>query len=142
MAAFDGSDLSRRALIEAIDLSAKLDSPLFVLNVVERVRPELAAVTYAPSDEAVVEQAVAQSDLAVNALLQEAHERAAAAGITITTESVVGNEVDAIVDAVNRHRCDLLVVGLRRHPGLLERIAPGTGSSLTARAPCSILGVR
>lgn len=142
MAAFDGSGRSRRALKEAIDLAAKLDKPLFVLNVVEGMPHGLTAITYAPSDEAVVEQAIAQSDQAVNSLLQEAHALAAESGITITAEAVVGDEVEAIVEAVNRHGCDLLVVGLRRHPGLLERLAPSTGKSLSEKAPCSILGVR
>jgi nucleotide-binding universal stress UspA family protein len=67
---------------------------------------------------------------------------ASAAGVEMVAEWVAGDEITSIVDAVLTHHCDLLIVGLRRHPGLLDRLISKTAQTLTERAPCSVLGVR
>lgn len=142
MVAFDGSEPSRRALTAGIQLAARFERPLWAITVVEGIPDYVMASAYAPVDSTVVDQLARQRETYTEGLLAEAIEIARASGVELITEAVAGAEIDSIVDAVVAHGCDLLVVGLRHHPGLLDRLVSKTASTLTERAPCSVLGVR
>jgi len=142
LVAFDGSERSRRALKVGIELASKLHRPIHTVTVVESLPNYISVQAYAPLDDQVVAQIVEQRDAHAKGLLDEVQSLAAQANIEITSEAVTGDEVGAIVEAVQKQQADLLIVGLRSHPGLLERFAPNTGKSLAEKSPCSILGVR
>lgn len=142
LVAYDGSELSRRALKAAVNIAARLQKPLYAVTVVPQLPPALSVQAFAPSDETVVEEIVHQSDARVAKLLREVREEAEKCDVDVTAEAIAGAEVDAIVDAINKFQCDLLIVGLKPRPGLIDRLVPSTGQAVSDRAPCSILGIR
>lgn len=140
--AFDGSEPSRRALEAGIELAAALGVGLTVVVVEEGAAPTLQVEALAATDVRVVQEiAEAENDWR-RRLVDQARALVEAANVSVMVETVSGDEVGAIADAVRRHACDLLIVGLRHHSGLLERLVPHTAQSLTERVPCSVLGVR
>jgi hypothetical protein len=55
-------------------------------------------------------------------LLTRARYAAQREGVILTTELVEGDEVQAIMECVQRNQSDLLVLGLRRHSLLFSRL--------------------
>lgn len=142
MVAFDGSARSRRALMEAIGLAARHNVELFTVTVVEGLPDYVAAATYAPVDPGTLHEKVAERQSECLALADEAIRLASDAGVRAHAGIATGNAVEAIVEAVRRHGCDLLIIGLNRHPGLVSALLSHTGFDVTEHAPCSVLGVR
>lgn len=142
IAAFDGSEPSLRALRMGVELATLARTPLRVVIVEEGVSGAMQVELLASADAAVVEAAAERDEEWRSRLLGQALTLGQAAGLSVVAEVIAGDEVTAIVEAVRRHGCDLLVVGLRHHPGLVERLVPQTAQSLTERVDCSVLGVR
>jgi len=63
------------------------------------------------------------------------------AGITLTTELVDGNEVEAVVGYVVKTHSDLLIVGIHRHSSLLSGLWNHTAHDLSQRVASDIMGV-
>ncbi len=140
--AFDGSEPSRRALAVGLELGKRLQMPVHTITVIEGIPEYVTAAAYEPIDPSVVQLLVDQRDAATTSLIDEVRRLGSEAGVEIVPEAVVADEVNGIVDAIRKHCCDLLIVGLRHHPGLIDRLTAHTTQSLTERAPCSVLGVR
>lgn len=140
--AYDGSEEARRALATAVDLSACLQAELISVTVQEdapiAMREPMPLPVSPESATAEIERASRELDL----LLLEAEEIAAAKGVCLTATRTTGDEVEGILDSVSVHDCDLLVLGMRHHSGIIDRLLSHTASTLAERAPCSVLGVR
>lgn len=137
--AFNGTDLARRALATAVELAKRLGVVLRVVVIDESIPTPVFGAAFTASDARVVEDAMAIEDRRNSTLAREVQVAADAAGVRVEIEVVQGDEVAAIGDAVERHGCDLLIVGLRPRPGFVERLTQGTAAD---RAPCSVLAVR
>lgn len=142
MVAYDGSEPSKRALKSAVEFACMIGKPLRTVSVVDQIPEYITGATFGPIDTATMDDIISQRDAYAEGLVKEVHDIAAASGCEVTSEVAIGSVVDVIVDAVKRHQCDLLVIGLRAHPGLVERLMPKTGHTIAERAPCSVLGVR
>src|SRR5690349_13568424 len=68
------------------------------------------------------------------------HSRPLTGGRKLTTELVEGDEVEAIVECMQRNQSGLLVLGLHRHSLLLSRVWNHTAYDLVQRLSGSILG--
>jgi len=140
LAAYDGSPESGRALIAATQLAKSLNADLSAVCVYEKL-PAYAAgymdlgVTGA---SLILPQQASQY---FRKLRIRAQETARQQGIALNTEIVEGEEVQAIVDCVQRTRSDLLVLGIPRHYGLFSRLWNHTVHDLSQRVVGSILGV-
>jgi nucleotide-binding universal stress UspA family protein len=62
-------------------------------------------------------------------------------GVILTTELVEGDEVQEIMECVQRNQSDLLVLGLHRHSLLFSRLWNHTTHDLVQQLSSSILGV-
>jgi len=142
MVAFNGSAPSRRALEEAIGLASRHKAELYTITIVEGLPNYVIAEGYAPIDPSIVAEMATETEREHVALIDEAKRLASDAGVQIHAEIVTGNVVESIVQAVRDHGCDLLIIGLGRHPGLISSLVSHTGYDVTERAPCSVLGVR
>lgn len=119
LAAFDGSDVSSKALHEAIELAQGLALPLVLLTVAEEQGRGRA--------RAVVEEGMQ---------LVRAHEGVAA-------QLVVEGRADRVIlDKAEELGCDLIVVGAYGHSRIREMILGSTTQNLLARAHCPVLLVR
>lgn len=141
--AYDGSENSKRALFEAIDLSAKLGAELLSISAEFSVTVPNSVPGFGPTEPdlpSLNSDSVAEE---LTGLAAEAKSTAALKGISLTPIGISGEDaVEAILDAISENKCDLLVIGLRQHVGLLDRMLNRTQEHLEERAPCSVLGVR
>jgi nucleotide-binding universal stress UspA family protein len=119
MAAFDGSDVSSKALHEAIELALALAVPLVLLTVAEEHDDEQA--------RAVVEDGMQ---------LVRAHECAAAHLV------VEGRPDQVILAQAAELECDLIVLGAYGHSRIREMILGSTTQNLVARSHVPVLLVR
>lgn len=142
LVAFDGSEASRRALRQGAELARKLELPIRTVTVIEDIPAYVTTSQFGMIDSSTIVALQEQRDAFTKELLKEVDAVAAEYGVGIDAEATAGNPVDAIVDAVNKYGCSLLVIGLRHHPGLIERLTSHTGRDITERAPCSVMGVR
>ena len=74
-------------------------------------------------------------------LQPHARETAQQEGVILTTEFVAGDEVQAIVECVQKTQSDLPVLGLHRHSLLFSRLWNQTTHDLVQQLSSSILGV-
>lgn len=119
LAAFDGSDVSSKALHEAIELALALAVPLVLLTVAEEHDRERARV--------VVEEGMQ---------LVRAHECAAAQLV------VEGRPDQVILTQASELGCDLIVLGAYGHSRIREMILGSTTQNLIARSHVPVLLVR
>jgi nucleotide-binding universal stress UspA family protein len=117
--AFDGSDVSSKALHEGIELALALSVPLVLLTVAEEHDRDGA--------RRIVENGMT---------LVRAHEGVAAQLV------VEGRPDQVILAQAQELGCDLIVVGAYGHSRIREMILGSTTQNLVARAHCPVLLVR
>ncbi len=136
----DGSGPSQRGLQEALALAHALGAQLVLLHVVDDFPQHLELAPAAAYRDAL--QRLRQRG---QALLDQARERAAAAGVgaeALLLESGAQSAGDAIVQQVQACRCDLIVMGTHGRRGL-QRLAMGSDAELVLRtSPVPVLLVR
>ncbi len=135
---YDGSQESDRALSSSISLALSLGAELLILTALEDMP---AYEGYAEALGPTVANLLKDDHRATfEGILRRAEEKAAAAGISVTTHLVEGPEVSRIVSLLREVSADLLVIGLHRHSLYIARLW-NTVFELAQDAPCSVLGV-
>lgn len=139
MVAFDGTEPSRRALHAGINLAERLGRPLRTITVLESNPVFMAAGGSNPEVVAEIQRA---AEAFAAELKEEVRLLGEGSGVEIEAEAVYAQEVEGIVDAVGRYHIDTLIVGLRAHPGLVDRLVSHTARDISERSPCNIIGVK
>ena len=139
LVAYDESPESGRALLTGIHLAKSLSAELRTVSVQEKLPPYDGYIdAEVPGGTALLHQ---QASEYYRKLQADAQQAAGQEGITLTTELVEGNEVEAIVECVQRTQSDLLVLGIHRHSLLFSRLWNHTAHDLSQQVVSSILGV-
>ena len=132
--AYDDSPEASKAFQVAIDLARAVGADLGVVTVLE---PLPSYYSFAVSAASVLDWR--ENSRARGIQLQaRARRRAATAGLYLDTDLVTGDKVGGILECAQRHKSDLLVVGMQKHSWLTD----GTARELSERAPCALLRVR
>jgi nucleotide-binding universal stress UspA family protein len=139
LVAYDGSPESKRALLTGIYLAKSLNAELRAVSVLENL-PAYAGYIDAglPGETAELREQGSEHyrKIQVEAQLTARHE-----GIVLMTELIEGDEVQAIVECVQRTRSDLLVLGIHQHSWLFSRLLNHTTHDLSQQVASSILEV-
>jgi nucleotide-binding universal stress UspA family protein len=139
LVAYDESPESGRALLTGIHLAKSLNAELRAVSVQENLPPYAGYIdAEVPGGTRLLRQQAADYYRDLQKRAQEAAQRE---GIILTTELVEGDEVQAIVECVQRTQSDLLVLGLHRHSLLFGRLWNHTAHDLSQQLSSSILGV-
>jgi len=139
LVAYDESPESGRALLTGIHLAKSLNAELRAVSVQEKLPAYDGYIdAEVPGGTAELQQEASQY---YRKLQIDAQEAARQEGMSLTTELVEGDEVEAVVECAQRTRSDLLVVGIHRHPLLLSRLWNHTAHDLSQRVASNILGV-
>lgn len=139
LVAYDESPASGRALLTGIHLAKSLNAELRAVSIQEKL-PSYSGYVDAevPGGTALLQQ---QATEYYRKLQIDALEAARQQGVGLTMELVEGDEVQAIVEGAQRTHSDLLVVGIHRHPLLVNRLWNHTAHDLSQRVASDILGV-
>jgi len=132
--AHDGSQGAARALGGAIRVAKRFEADLQMICVEELPR-------FPASLDEVVEDKEDQNHRFQH-LITTATAQAGAEGLKLTANVVIGHAVPTIVEFVERHKFDLLVVGYMGHSALYNRIIGSTTDRLVELAPCAVLVVK
>jgi nucleotide-binding universal stress UspA family protein len=134
----DGSDTSFRAVDKAAAISAEADAKLIV------------ATAYLPTeeqhsgepDQLAGEKYRTEGDAPVYGMLQEAGDRARAAGAKDVDErAIAGAPIDVLVDLVDEVDADLLVVGNVGVKSIAGRLLGSVPTAVRRRAKTEVLVV-
>ncbi len=138
--ATDGSPSADEARAQAIELARLTGSPLAVVSVQHMTAPAYGAGYGYATGELYVELAKTERQR-VDAVLADAKQAAADAGVACETIVGQGNAVEEICRVARELEPRLLVVGAHGW-GFVQRIVYGSVSTgLLHHAPCSILVV-
>ena len=130
----DGSAGAFKALDTALSLAHRYRSELHMLSVIE--------IQWIPGsrEEVIGDQALAQrkfAEVAARATERAKHER-----VKLQSHLVAGHVVPAVVDFVEKHRVDVLVLGFMGHSALYSRVIGSTTDRLVELAPCTVIVVK
>ena len=133
----DGSESSYRAVDRAADIARATAARLVIVCAYAPAgRREVAQAVDVLRDEAYM---VAGSSPAEETL-RTAAERAAAHGATkIERAAVPGEPVKSLINALEKHQADLLVVGNRGLNTLAGRLLGSVPATVSRRSPCDVL---
>ena len=139
LVAYDESPESGRALLTGIHLARSLHAELRTVSVQEKLPPFAGYIdAEVPGGTTLLRQ---QAFEYYRDLQTRAQQAAQQEGVILTTDLVEGDEVQAIVECVQRTHSDLLILGLHRHSLLFSRLWNHTAHDLSQQAVSSILGV-
>jgi len=139
LVAYDESPESGRALLTGIHLAKSLNAKLRAVTVQENLPPYAGYIDAGmPGGTALLRQQAVDYYRDLQTRAQQAAQRE---GVILTTELVEGDEVQAIIECVQRNRSDLLVLGLHRHSLLFSGLWNHTTHDLVQQVRSSILGV-
>ncbi len=136
----DGSATAASAVSQAIELAVSLGAGLQIVCAYEpvpqsRLRAEAEA---APRD---AEWMLGPRE-DVDATLEEARGRAAAAGVSAHTFARQGDPADAILDVAEETGADLIIIGNKGMTGAKRFLLGSVPNKVSHHAPCSVLIIR
>jgi nucleotide-binding universal stress UspA family protein len=136
--AIDGSAHAATALDYAIDLAKRYGSSLVILSVAPLVP------VYVTASEPYIPAVVPDGERAqFRTIVDAAVKRAEAAGVSsVTGVCEEGVVVDEIMNHLEQHHTDLLVVGSRGLSAARRLLLGSISSALVNHAPCPVLVVR
>ena len=134
LVANDGSGGAAKALTAAIALARQAKAELHMICVEELPR-------FPTSVEEVIEEKQEASHRFTE-VTAKATAEAKLHRIKLTPHVSAGHAVPRIVEAIEQHHFDLLVVGFMGHTALYNRLIGGTTDRLVEMAPCSVLVVK
>ena len=136
--AYSESPESRRAFASAIQLAKALGAELHAVITMHDLPPYTAYVAAAdPSIVRVLDDDRRALCEQTKAAVREIAQRE---GVELGTELVADDDVDAVVQLLDRSRADLLVIGIHRHTSHISRLWSKV-FEIAQNAPCSVLGV-
>jgi nucleotide-binding universal stress UspA family protein len=138
----DGSDRSRRALHEALQLAQTLGSRLTLLHVMAPAPIPVVGMGD-QLDARTLEALMALAHTESDRILTEGLAQARQAGVEAQREQVSGDlPHGAIVAAAMRLSCDLIVMASHGRRGVAGLLLGSETQRVLVQAPCSVLVVR
>lgn len=136
LVAYDGSDMSKRALNTALSMARLYSGELDLITVREPL-PE-----YLSRRQRESKPAGGQADEYFRQLHREVMTVADEAQVVLHPHLLQGHEAESVITFVKEHQSDLLVIGQVGHTSMLQRVWGGAAQNLTRLAPCSVLVVK
>lgn len=116
LAAYDGSDTSKRALATALSIACLHRGKLDLISV------KASLPQYVPLRQEGAVLGLEKVDEYFCRLQREAITVAGEAQVLLHPYVVEGHEVEAVISVVKEHQVDLLVIGLVGHSNILQRV--------------------
>jgi nucleotide-binding universal stress UspA family protein len=144
----DGSELASAAFPHAAYLARALGLPVVLLRVTDSATETLARMSsgWVPPNRTTAEIAATEAErlrtAAVDALDRLSDDMRASGVERVNIEVAVGEAGPAIVDAVKRLRCDLIVTSTRGRSGLGRALLGSVADYVVRHSPVPVLIVR
>lgn len=133
LVAYDGSHQSQEAFRHAVEIARRFEAGLHVVSVIRL--PE-------PAGRVEVQALVEEGEQHFAAELKKLADLAAAEGLTITSETVVGHPAEHLVAVAEQRQADLIVMGRRGKTGVQRWMLGSVSERVLRYAHCPVLVVR
>ncbi len=137
LAAYDGSEHSKRALMRAATLAKDHDAILIIINAVD-----MTAIAAAPLSPPVPEEVYNDIISSGKDLASQAVELVKPMVPRVAGVSEQGNAAQTILRMASEHDIDLIVMGRRGLSGIERFLIGGVSSAVVAHSKCDVLIVR
>lgn len=128
----DGSEFSKAAISEAIEIAKACSSKLYVLSVIE-VNPEY---------ESLAPEAVEKAEIKTRKHIESVRLKASREGIECETIIHRGEEpYEYIISEALRRKVNIIIMGSHGRTGLKRLMMGSTTSRVIGHAPCQVLVV-
>jgi universal stress protein A len=135
--ATDFSAPATLALERSIELARHFDAELHITHVFSLPIPIVGVY-----DFSIPETGIQEARLAATRRLDEAEEKARAAGVQAVTHLVSSPTEQGISELARRVGADWIVVGTHGHTGLKHVVLGSVAERVVRHAPCSVLVIR
>jgi nucleotide-binding universal stress UspA family protein len=136
LVATDGSEYSRRALKNALDLAGKYNAEIELLYVM--FDPVVYSIGVADSYVASPEQVEREGELALEASLKGND----ISGIQLKKKKLHGNPGNVIIQEVENEKIDLVIMGSHGYGAIVGSVLGSVSQKVLHGAKCSILIVK
>jgi nucleotide-binding universal stress UspA family protein len=138
----DGSDLSRKAMSQAIDLAKSIGAKIVGFHVTPEYKFHYYA-EYIPADFKRLEEIEERAKEVARDYLQEVSKACKSAGVACTTDQTSSDfPADAIVHAAAQHRCDLIAMATHGRSGVTRLMLGSETQKVIAHANVPVLVLR
>ncbi len=135
---YDGSDLSKRGLEKAITLAKAVGAQITGFHVAPDLDASMRA--YLPEAAYIPDEYNEKAGDAAKEQLKEIEHQCAAAGVPYTAHYVLSEFVaDAIVEAAEKHKCDLIAIASHGRTGLARVMLGSQTQKVLAQAAIPVL---
>ncbi len=135
----DGSDLSKKALKNALSLAKTFGSNVFILHVNENI-PASWGMPGLEGIEVSQEQIQQQLEKSAEEMVEEYKKISMNNGIDAKSGIILGNPANEIIEASKDY--DLIVMGTHGKGGLLHLLIGGTAEKVVRHACCPVFLIR
>ncbi|MHB8124346.1 MAG: universal stress protein [Desulfitobacteriaceae bacterium] len=131
---FDGSESSKKAFAEAVDLARKLNASVTVLTVIHL--PD-----FSPSmDE--VEEEIEEAEKHYQPLLESLREIGAKNGILVNVITLKGHPVESLIKYAKEQKMDLIVIGTRGAGGFKKLLIGSVAQKIVSYSSIPVMVIR
>lgn len=137
----DGSETAREAVVQAVELAARLGASLRVVSAYEATAGQ--GLRDAPESSLAHDpQWVTKLREEVDATLEEAAAIARAAGVGVSVSARQGDAADAILDVAEECGADLVIIGNKGMTGAKRFLLGSVPNKISHYAPCAVMIIR
>lgn len=142
LVALDGSDYASKALDFAIDIAAKHDADMHLINVVELTDLPDSLRRFAEAEH-ISGSSTQIYDVIAQGVLEDGAARAKESGVkTVKPVILHGDAVEQIVEYAKGTSIDMIAVGSRGLSDFKSLLLGGVSHKLSTLAPCTCMIVR
>lgn len=145
MVCVDGSESSMKAAQIAIDVAARHEASLVVVNViVSQVGYAYSSGMFGVSTPSAINELLEKSKQEAKKWFDQIGDKAKAAGVNVKQEIVASptSEVPALVDYAEKNGIDLIVTGTRGRSGFAKLLLGSVASGVVSHARCPVMIVK
>ena len=130
----DGSEGAFKAFAAALDMAA-----------LDRAELHMVCVEELPHLPTTIDEVVEQEDEEQRRfvpVIERARKLASLKNVSLAVHEIAGHPVRKIVELIEEHGFNLLIIGFHGHAAIYERLIGGTADRLVRMAPCAVLVVK
>ena len=140
---YDGSKYSKKALNEAMEISKKFFSVIYIVNVINVALDTSTNILHSLANKKLrklTREFLESENLHTNAVLKNKMKSCMKVGVEVRCEVIVGNPTDSLLRFSKNHKIDLVVLGSKGLTKIRKIMALGSVSrKISEEARCPVL---
>jgi len=140
---YDGSKYSKKALNEAMEISKKFFSVIYIVNVINVALDTSTNILHSLANKKLrklTREFLESENLHTNAVLKNKMKSCMKVGVEVRCEVIVGNPTDSLLRFSKNHKIDLIILGSKGLTKVRKIMALGSVSrKISEEAKCPVM---